>query len=184
MRNLLIARFVLLNIFGGAFLFLAFKLGFVEEAYNADPTWISESIYLLFVAGLVTCGYRIWQCARMLDGKHSRVTDFLLTKDREVLRVKLDSREVPIAYIGYILVTLGFFGTVWGFKVALSGVDAGGVISAETIAPMISVLIEGMSLALFTTISGIIGYIWLGFNIRLLESGHKRLYTKLIEQVR
>ena len=52
------------------------------------------------------------------------------------------------------LVVLGLVGTVIGFIIALSGVTAEDAGDVSTVRPMISTLISGMSVALYTTLGG------------------------------
>jgi hypothetical protein len=59
------------------------------------------------------------------------------------------------------LVELGLLGTVIGFIIALSGVDARTVGDVSAIQPMVGALISGMGVALNTTLVGLVGYLWL-----------------------
>lgn len=66
------------------------------------------------------------------------------------------------------LIFLGLLGTVVGFVIALSGVDPAKVGDVEAIGPMVGALLDGMATALFTTLIGSIGYLWLSVNAWLL----------------
>lgn len=192
-NNLLIFRFVLLNLGGFALLNLAYQNGYVTEAYEGDKTWISTSIVSLFLVGISMLAYRLVETSRMLNSlwaktPNRKATEFLLIMGRrsemktlEIVRAKLVSRVAPIAYISYVLVTLGFLGTVWGLKEALGGVNPSEVGESASIAPMVAQLIAGMKIAVYTTVVGIIFAIWLGFNVKLLQGGQTRFYTKLLE---
>ena len=50
------------------------------------------------------------------------------------------------------LVILGLIGTVIGFIIALSGVDGSVSSNPEEVSKMVSTLIQGMSVALYTTL--------------------------------
>ena len=76
---------------------------------------------------------------------------------------------------------LGLLGTVIGFIMALSGVDAQAAGDVESIAPMVTTLIDGMSVALYTTLVGAVLNIWLMVNYRLLEGGTVTLLTTIVE---
>jgi biopolymer transport protein ExbB/TolQ len=78
-------------------------------------------------------------------------------------------------------VFLGLIGTVIGFIIALSGVNAEAAADVSSIGPMVTTLISGMSIALYTTLVGAILNIWLMINYRLLEGGTVTLATKIIE---
>ena len=77
---------------------------------------------------------------------------------------------------------MGLIGTVIGFIIALSGVDPATAGDVNAIAPMVSALIGGMSVALYTTLVGAILNVWLMVNYRLLESGTVRLLAAIVER--
>jgi biopolymer transport protein ExbB/TolQ len=78
-------------------------------------------------------------------------------------------------------VFLGLLGTVIGFIMALSGVDAQAAGDVDAIGPMVTMLIDGMSVALYTTLVGAVLNIWLMINYRLLESGTVTLLTAVVD---
>ena len=89
---------------------------------------------------------------------------------------------MPIRHIANSLVLLGLIGTVIGFIVALSGVRAGRRRrDVAAIGPMISTLIDGMAIALYTTLVGSLLHLWLMVNVRLLEGGTVKLLTATVE---
>ena len=77
---------------------------------------------------------------------------------------------------------LGLIGTVVGFVIALSGVNPDTVSDVAAIGPMVSKLLEGMGVALYTTLVGSVLNIWLMLNHRLLEGGAIHLITHLVEE--
>ena len=50
------------------------------------------------------------------------------------------------------------------------------------VGPMVSKLIEGMAVALYTTLTGAVLNIWLMVNYRLLEGGVVHLLTQIVER--
>ena len=77
---------------------------------------------------------------------------------------------------------LGLIGTVVGFIIALSGVRPEVASDINAIGPMVSTLIGGMSVALYTTLVGSILNVWLMVNVRLLEDGAVKLLAASIEE--
>jgi hypothetical protein len=71
---------------------------------------------------------------------------------------------------------------VVGFIIALSGVEPEQAADVAAIGPMVSTLIQGMSVALYTTLVGAVLNIWLMVNYRLLEGGTTRLFTAIVER--
>ena len=155
-------------------------------------------IFLVFLVGLVVCAYRITQTSRELNRAKpfdplvpSLAAEFL-AKSRgrsgesrailiSTLRLKLTQRIAMVRHTANSLVLLGLIGTVIGFIIALSGVDPDKAGDFNSVAPMVSTLIEGMSTALYTTLVGAVLNVWLMINYRLLAGGTTKLITGLIE---
>ena len=68
-----------------------------------------------------------------------------------MVRLKLSNRIAFVHHRANSLVLLGLVGTVIGFIVALSGDDPGTVSIAKAVGPLVANLIQGMSIALYTT---------------------------------
>ena len=68
-----------------------------------------------------------------------------------MVRLKVSNRIAFVNYKANSLVFLGLVGTVIGFIVALSGVDPGTISIAKVVGPLVANLIQGMSIALYTT---------------------------------
>ena len=73
--------------------------------------------------------------------------------------MQLSSQITIVRHMANSLVFLGLVGTVIGFIVALFGVDSKSVSSASTAGPMVTKLILGMSIALYTTLVGAVLYL-------------------------
>ena len=71
-----------------------------------------------------------------------------------MVRLKVSNRIAFVNYKANSLVFLGLVGTVIGFVVALSGVDPGTIGIAKAVGPLVANLIQGMSIALYTTLVG------------------------------
>lgn len=97
------------------------------------------------------------------------------------------SRKIALVRFlgGTTLVTLGLVGTVLGFIIALSAVDPDHARDVEMISPIVARLIEGMGLALYTTLVGaVLGAIWLLFLHFLLRGGASQIYETIVEHDR
>jgi len=155
-------------------------------------------IFLVFLYGIIVCTYKIWQTCKELDEirtgslkSGSRADKYFTTiygNDREsrsigasVLRAKLTNRITIVRHIANSLVLLGLVGTVVGFIIALSSVDPSASADSDTIAPVIARLINGMSVALYTTLVGSVLHIWMIINHRVLTTGTVNLYSAIIE---
>ena len=72
----------------------------------------------------------------------------------QMVRLKVSNRIAFVNYKANSLVFLGLVGTVIGFIVALSGVDPVTISIAKAVGPLVANLIQGMSIALYTTLVG------------------------------
>ena len=198
LKYLLLLRFGLVNLVAFALLGAAWAQGLVAKVINADVTNMVVLICAVFITGLILAGYRLWKVSQQLNAAYnfnpkekSRAADFLKqTKDKDApsranitqaLKLKLFSRIVHIRYIANSLTVLGLIGTVLGFIIALSGVDPDVASNPSSISPMVAQLIEGMSVALYTTLVGAILSVWLGLIYQMLATGTSNLVSKIIE---
>ena len=198
LKFLLLLRFGLINIVAFALLVAAWAQGLVAKVINSDVTNMVILISVVFIVGLILSGYRVWKVSKQLNAAYdfdpkqrSRAADFLRKskgKDAgtranlgQALRLKLFSRIVHIRYIASSLTILGLIGTVLGFIIALSGVDPEVASNPSAISPMVTQLIEGMSVALYTTLVGSILSVWLGLIYQMLATGTSNLVSKIIE---
>ena len=172
--HLLLMRWLCLNVVLGILLIYADREGLVERAWTSDTTWVSTSIVVLFVIGWVGTLWRIAQCTHWLD-------ELKYPTNTEAFKTKLASRVRPYVWLARCMVMLGFFGTVYGMITALGLISASGVQDAAMAMQILSALVSGFNIALWTTITGIVCYFALMFNIQLLMGGYERLYTKSLE---
>jgi hypothetical protein len=197
-RYLLLLRFLLANVVALALVGAAAGHGWVGMIFAADTGGYSLAIVAVFLVGLVWSAQRALQISRELnDIKQAQVhpraalPEYLrLSEGRDAqsrallastLRLKLASRVAPLRHIANSLVLLGLIGTVIGFVIALSGVRPDLASNVSAIGPMVSTLINGMSIALHTTLVGSLLHLWLMVNVRLLEGGSVKLLTATVE---
>ena len=76
----------------------------------------------------------------------------------------------------------GILGTVTGFFSALAGIDPATGSDVKSISPMVSELLAGMAVALYTTLAGATLNLWLTINHRLLAGTTARLIASLVER--
>ena len=160
---------------------------------------LSAGIFMVFLYGLFHCGAKVWRHGVELNDlktgtpePESRAGRYLSRAGKAdaesrsiqvtVLRLKLTDGIVVVRSIANSLVMLGLIGTVIGFIIALSGVDPEAATRVENVAAMVSILIDGMSVALNTTLVGSVLYVWLIVNYGILVSGTVDLIAEIIEQ--
>ena len=190
-RYLLLYRFLIVNIVGAALLGLAGAQGWIARIAEADPTGLVFVIFGVFAVGLALCGYRLFKTSaalnRLEEGGTAELPSAWIRSTpvrpefrAEALKARLFSRIAVVRQIAAALVVLGLIGTVAGFIIALSGVSAEDAGTLAAVQPMISTLISGMSVALYTTLEGAILGLWLTVNYRMLATGTATLYSELL----
>jgi hypothetical protein len=166
LNNLLIYRFLLVNLLAVLAGVMAFDHGWIQPLYGNDFTYITSIIALLFVACWATTFRRI------LRGGY------------ELNRIKkeggwhmppgaVDKAWAKVAWLRDVsgwLVGLGLLGTIIGFSYALSGVNEVSLGSARGVSDAIGPLMDGMRVALNTTIVGAVFSMWNEINQRILRT--------------
>jgi small-conductance mechanosensitive channel len=198
-RYVLVLRFVLVNLLGLVLTASAYFQGWLQGLFDKYTWSLSLIIVAVFLYGLVICGLKIWQTSLALNeiraGKPSagsRAAEYIAAiagqsaEDRSILvsilRMKISHRVSIVRQVANSLVFLGLIGTVIGFIIALSGVDAKTVSDVNSISTMVGTLISGMSLALYTTLLGAVLNVWLNINHRILATGSINLLTAIVEK--
>jgi hypothetical protein len=197
-RYLLALRFGVVNLIAFALLAAAWLKGWLAILVVGDTTHLVAAITGVFVVGLALCARNALQLSGELNqvrqhqprpaSRVARYLDSTAGRDAQsrtilasTLKLKLASRIAPIRHVANSLVFLGLIGTVIGFIIALAGVDPESAADVSSIGPMVSTLIDGMSVALHTTLVGSVLNVWLMINYRLVEGGTVRLLTAIIE---
>lgn len=197
-RYLLIARFALVNIVAFALFVAAYLQGWLDGLFADNLREMLAVIFLVFLYGLVHCGIMIWRynvelndvaagepSASSFAGKYLAQVEGVGSNSRSMLlgtlRLKLTNKIVVVRNVANALILLGLIGTVIGFIIALSGVDPKAAAQVENVAKMISTLISGMSVALYTTLIGSVLYVWLIVNYGILTSGTVNLIAAIVD---
>jgi hypothetical protein len=196
-RFLLLLRFVLFNLAAFAMLGLAWAQGWIDQLVSADKTGLSIAICIVFAIGLALCAVKVWRVSvelnvlRQLPAEDDSWASSYLQAIRgrnagsrsimaSTFRSKVFVRIAVVRNIANSLVLLGLIGTVVGFIIALSGVDPATVGDVTSVSPMVSRLLNGMSVALYTTLVGGVLNLWLSVNYQLLAAGAATMLTTAI----
>ncbi len=198
-QSLLVLRFVLFNLVAVALTGAAWMQGWITPLFTGVAGWMVGAIVAVFAAGWFWCARLVLDTGAELDqvkSGHLRAgsrTSRHLTaltgaaKGRrraleKSLALKLQARIAGPRHLAGSLVFLGLIGTVAGFMIALSGVDPSRAGDASSVAPMVATLIDGMGLALSTTLVGAVLNLWLVTCWRMLEHGTAKLLAELLER--
>ena len=174
------------------------RKGYIQKAINADITNVILLIFVLFLIGFIISALRTFWISKQLNyleansknknsisNKYLKNIQGLDASSRSNLassiRINLATKINFVKFIANTLVILGLIGTVIGFIIALSGVDGSVSSNPEEISKMITTLIQGMSVALYTNLAGSICSVWLNICYQILSSGTNKLLAKIIE---
>ena len=194
---LLVLRFALINIVAFALVGAAALQGWLEGLFEPMTAILSGIIFAVFVYGLGICGFKVWRISLAINdmkgggetaaaqaARHIAVARAKTAESRaiqfDMLRLKLSHRIQIVRHIANMLVFLGLIGTVIGFIIALSGVSPEAVSQSDSVATMVTKLIQGMSVALYTTLLGAVLNVWLNINHRLLSTGAINLISEIV----
>lgn len=167
----LMGRLVVLNITALSFLVLAHLYGWTDEIVARDTSYISVLIFGVFVLGLL---YALGTGLYI-----SRQFQILKCDDLEGMETRLGNRLGVVSEIASSLVLLGLIGTVFGFIVALIQPDGINVADANMAKQVLSQLVNGMGIALYTTLVGSVLNLWLRFNYRIIYNASGKLMAAL-----
>jgi len=195
-KYLLTLRFTLINTVALALLSAAWLQGWIKPILATDDTGLCQLIFGVFLVGLAVSAAKVWRTSRELnackdfnlhvDSRAARYVAEVAGRDSGsrstlagMLRLKLSSRVAIVRHLAASLVLLGLIGTVIGFIISLGGVDPQKAGDVSAIAPMVTKLIDGMSVALYTTLVGGVLNIWLSINYNILATGTVNLISEI-----
>ncbi len=196
--HLVVLRFALFNVVAAGLAFAIYLQGWLDAAFRDFTLWLSLAIIGVFLFGLALCAERVWRTSMELADlaagaprPDSRARALAATFERglledrpvavQLLRLRMSGHIAIVLHTANSLVFLGLVGTVIGFIVALSGVDPQLAGQVDNVGPMVSTLLSGMSIALYTTLIGALLHLWLVVNYRLLASATLRLFGAIVE---
>ena len=155
-------HFLILNTAAFALLTGAWLKGWVGMVIASDQSRMTLVIAGAFLFGLLLCGTRMASLRRF-----AAALDY--PPHSEPRRTALLMRIGTVRHIANNLVLLGLIGTVLGFVIAFSGIEPEMIGDTDRAAEMITQVVGGMGVALYTTLVGAITHIWLYGCYKILE---------------
>ena len=197
-KYLLLLRYSLVNALGLVFILVVYSQGYLNKAIKSDVTNVVVLIIFIFLIGLTLASIKAFWISRELNHAYSlkkkekSVLNDFIKKSKKLdassrsnlissTRINISVKISNIKFIANILVILGLIGTVIGFIIALSGVDGSVSSNPDEVGKMVASLVQGMSVALYTTLAGSILSVWLNICYQILSNGANRLISRIIE---
>lgn len=189
-KNRLLYNWITLNAVGVALAFMAWNAGWMGEVLKGDQTFITHGILALFLYLFARVAWATNNLNRDINRVGELREKFRLTviEEGETKRpviadgvaMKLLRSISPIQTISTYLVMLGLIGTVVGIIIAFRDIplDVNG--NQEVIKAIVAGLVNGMSVAFYTTLVGAIGYLWISNNCRILRDAAEKLYHDIV----
>lgn len=194
----LLLRFALINLTGFTLVGVAYGQGWIDTIVRADSSGLTAVITAAFLFGFGLAALRAYRISRELNQVRaydpllpSRVRQYLeIIRSRdagsrsissEALKLRLADRLGTVRHVANTLVLLGLIGTVFGLIAALGGINSDSAGNTDAIGPMVSTLIQGMSVSLYSTLVGSVFNLWLMANYRVLVTGTISLTTAIID---
>ena len=195
MKNSLIDNIFIYWIYFISLIFIAFyvlgSLGFISNIFQADISYISSLITFIVIFYLFQCGYylnKLRDAVYFLDKeinsdsnnifimiyREYQLTDNISkdnkTSSQEDFKLKLYEFADNGFFVSDLLLKLGIIGTVIGFIIMLSSLSAIDEMNLSKMNNLLLSMSTGMKVALYTTLTGLIGSILLSIQYNFLES--------------
>ena len=195
MKNSLIDNIFIYWIYFISLIFIAFyvlgSLGFISNILQADISYISSLITFIVIFYLFQCGYylnKLRDAVYFLDKEinldsnnifimiyreyqlTNKISKDNKTSSQEDFKLKLYEFADNGFFVSDLLLKLGIIGTVIGFIIMLSSLSAIDEMNLSKMNNLLLSMSTGMKVALYTTLTGLIGSILLSIQYNFLES--------------
>ena len=172
-------------------LFILGSIGFISNIFRADISYISSLIFVIFNFYIFQCGYYLYKlrdaifyidtvevyklhnmfidiCSEYRLQIESNTQNQISSQDE--LKSKLYEFVDNGFFISDLLLKLGIIGTVVGFIIMLSSLSAIDEMNLSKMNNLLLSMSAGMKVALYTTLTGLIGSILLTIQYNFFES--------------
>lgn len=171
---LLVARLALVNLIGLSLLAVLHAHGVIDKVIAADHLHVVTVIAAVFVVGLFLVfkeGWRICNQFRIIASLNGRYIPI----DIDGATDRLKSKLATMGDFSTALVMLGLIGTAAGLQEAMSALGLNASADAGSAQTAVRTLVSGMGVALYATLAGSIGNVWLRMNIRMVATAATQL---------
>ncbi len=199
-KDLLLLKFIVLNVVLLALAVTAYVKGLFDSTIAADKgTYICSAIFLLFLVALIECSRKMRFINRELNvlsnsippdssllNRHLCATQSKDSSARtllaDCLSKKLFSKIYFINNTLRDLVFLGFMGTITGFIISLTQIDPNSITDVSKVSSLVTALMHGFGVALYTTLVGGVCFLWLVLSYRMIYKSTVALYVEIVER--
>ena len=185
-------------------LFVLESIGYISNIFQADISYISSLIFIIFNFYLIQCGYYLYKlrdAVFTIDTNSSSISNniFLdisseyqklsnINDNQKNLKDEFKSRLYEFVdngfFISDLLLKLGIIGTVVGFIIMLSSLSAIDEMNLSKMNNLLLSMSAGMKVALYTTLTGLVGSILLTIQYNFFESKINIFISKVFNSER
>ena len=173
----------------GLALFAAWWLqtnGWWRKLVDADPSGISVGTVLLSVVVTLWCGQRCWRLQAMalpgsawrtaFVGEHRRSAEVAT----QLLGERTHGPHETAWWFAAATIKLGLLGTVVGFIVMATQIGEMPSFDIDQVQNLLKKMTQGMAIALYTTLVGLIANLWLGLQLMLMDRLADRIAADIL----
>lgn len=167
--------------------------GLWQALIQGDPSGISLGIVALSVLTTGWCGRRAWLLRQQAQGPSVSMT----TSWRAAWRA--DRRQAPDMaanllsershgphetawWLAAATIKLGLLGTVVGFIVMATQIGRMPTFDIDQVQALLKQMTQGMAIALYTTLVGLVANLWLGLQLLLLDRMADRIVADIVAE--
>lgn len=190
-KNTLLNTWIVLNASWIAFMAFAYTKGWITTIIMSDPSFITHTILAVTGIGLVIAAGKTLSLNRMCKQistgrqqylqKLAQYGELSRPDIKEALKLRLTGRLAILRYIATILFTMGIIGTFVGLIMGTHSITPEIVSSATSAQTAVALMISGMGVALFTTLTGAVTGVWIGMNVYILTQAARDYYTGVLD---
>lgn len=163
--------------------------GWWRTLIDGDPSGISIGTVLLSVVVTLWCGQRCWLLQAMAQPgspwrlafrrEHGRSADVAA----QLLGERTHGPHETAWWFAAATIKLGLLGTVVGFIVMASQIGNMPSFDIDQVQNLLKKMTQGMAIALYTTLVGLIANLWLGLQLMLMDRLADRIAADVLADV-
>lgn len=164
-KHLLFLRWWIIVCLTGIAGYFAHQFGALAEILNEDWTYISPTIFCIFIFMSLWCGLKTFLFSYILRTKWIDPKKF----------IEIEAQEEIGWFAAESFQVLGFIGTICGMIYALKGFVGVDFADINAIQSLVSNLVSGVSVAFYTTLTGLVASLLLKMQYFNLSYARKRV---------
>lgn len=164
--------------------------GLWQTLIQGDPSGISLGIVALSVLTTGWCGRRAWLLRQQAQGDAASSWRAAWRADRRqapdmaanLLSERSHGPHETAWWLAAATIKLGLLGTVVGFIVMATQIGRMPTFDIDQVQALLKQMTQGMAIALYTTLVGLMANLWLGLQLLLLDRMADRIVADIVAE--